>query len=722
MNSDCAFWPHRLLMGLSFLFLAITPAVDSQAALSRDAGMALLTGFNCQDSDAQTKAVLDSIRQVKSLLSDIDQTSKKCVDAYNSLAQIPNVVDIENTMAATAIIRQINTQKAIIHEAMSNMTMVANLKKIDFSFYPSKEELTSTILIARTALLSLQAELSVAQSHDQVVQYSAGIANLDHLSISLTGAIKGSQSCYKNDSPLRETVSAGLAGIAGFFMEQPLGIATNMAARILQNVFQIRNASQHPLEQAFWNQDRYAILAGVRCAMEKLSKQHCRTYKERQLFEQMVSTENACRSLRVTDSSMDTIYRTETLMTTSANMLVNWTDQISKSDFLRWVFVEKADADAAYSELENLCRQKHGADLHYSVPVGAGARFRDLFSDPAFRARLLMAKIEAEIKSKDWLKRLPELSKVEFRPGDSAQLVNPDPLVRLNSLEDFASRADFSTEQIRTLMATFFYGENGGDLKNFTLDRALQILNQFFKEGLRTRSEFNNSFGERAGNSALAKRIEEASEASVVANQEMATLDDKEHFLKKMIELVGKNKSLITDLHTYFVYLKGYASGKVGLDSIQKEFFANQDILSEAIGSWDSITSKRDKLLEAQALSATHVQGFGNYLLKTGYIDTAIGFLNEADTNSDAKQHLSKGLRDNLDPSTKNYFCVQLMGLVDIPDRVRKFCVGTQLTSGDRVIQFNQFVSLDNPEKDASQPLRACAYQDFISAEQNAAR
>ena len=97
------------------------------------------------------------------------------------------------------------------------------------------------------------------------------------------------------------------------------------------------------------------------------------------------------------------------------------------------------------------------------------------------------------------------------------------------------------------------------------------------------------------------------------------------------------------------------------------------------------------------------IDSFGKFF--ENYKGPALLMLNRKDISG---SQFSDGLSQNIDRSLKDHFCIQTLGLTEIPESVRKECEGAVIKMGSSQLKFVDFEKA--PHKD-----RVCAYRNFIN-------
>lgn len=105
----------------------------------------------------------------------------------------------------------------------------------------------------------------------------------------------------------------------------------------------------------------------------------------------------------------------------------------------------------------------------------------------------------------------------------------------------------------------------------------------------------------------------------------------------------------------------------------------------------------------AIALSGSQIDSFGKFF--ENYLEPALLMLNKKDIRG---TQFSDGLSQNIDRSLKDHFCVQTLGLTNIPEKAKKECQGAVLKMGTSELKFVDFEKAPHKE-------RVCAYRNFIN-------
>lgn len=272
----------------SLVLLFFIPAIFVYAGnpVSRDAGFELLQNFQCDSKSDVAQRVIDSIKRTKDVAKSIGETEDACKQISDQIAQIPGIDEISDSIYTNSIVNEIRLQEALINEALADMSFITNLPEGDpqHELYPDSAALAFTVQRARSELIELKARLKVQEAGESRVNSVNGIRQLDSIAQSWAALIRDNNKCFDKSPSLKQHLISGLIGIAGFFLKGPLGIATTLAGKLLQDVFMIRSASKNRIGDSFKVVDQTAITLGLGCAYEHLGKQHCRILREKQLF------------------------------------------------------------------------------------------------------------------------------------------------------------------------------------------------------------------------------------------------------------------------------------------------------------------------------------------------------------------------------------------------------------------------------------------------------
>ncbi|MCM0606211.1 MAG: hypothetical protein KA715_08985 [Xanthomonadaceae bacterium] len=263
---------------------------------ARDAGFTMLQNFQCDNKGDVTQRVMDSIRRTKSIVKQIGETEKACQAVSQQISQLPDISNITKGIRTNNIVNQINEQEGLINEALADMSFVSSLTANDpqLSLYPSLKELNGIVQIARSELITLRVQLKVEQANIEQNNLISGITELDSIAQGYAAALRGSDECFKKRPDLKQHLTTGIVGIAGFFLNSPLGIGTSLAGRLMQNIFDIKNASRNRIQESFSAADQTAIALGLGCAFEQFGKQHCRILREKRLFSSLHAKGESC--------------------------------------------------------------------------------------------------------------------------------------------------------------------------------------------------------------------------------------------------------------------------------------------------------------------------------------------------------------------------------------------------------------------------------------------
>lgn len=105
----------------------------------------------------------------------------------------------------------------------------------------------------------------------------------------------------------------------------------------------------------------------------------------------------------------------------------------------------------------------------------------------------------------------------------------------------------------------------------------------------------------------------------------------------------------------------------------------------------------------ALALSASQIDGFGSFF--NSYLEPALNVLNK---NSAEGGKFNAGLSENIDQRMKDHFCIQALGLTEMPKAIYIQCENARIRMGNSELKFSDFQN--KPHKD-----RVCAYRNFLN-------
>lgn len=131
-------------------------------------------------------------------------------------------------------------------------------------------------------------------------------------------------------------------------------------------------------------------------------------------------------------------------------------------------------------------------------------------------------------------------------------------------------------------------------------------------------------------------------------------------------------------------------------------FLQNKDFL-ESVYDLKNPYQKEVDTKTAIALSASQIDSFGKFF--ESYMDPALQMLNRSDIRGNK---FSDGLSENIDRSLKDHFCIQALGLTQIPDRIKKECQNASIKMGNNELRFIDYDRASHKE-------RVCAYRNFIN-------
>lgn len=272
----------------NFLILFLTISNQVQANLASSAGQILVENFKCEGSSgSEVQNVLGSLNGLKATLSQINDDQKECSDVNAAIGKLPEIDSILRQVENYGVGEEIKEQENIISEALSDLAGYKKLSAEEKLLYPSEVELNNIVARARVRLIELNAANKAKGGTAQRQRYLDGIRQLDVLSQELAFSMKKNTNCFEKNPILKKQVLTGLVGIAGFFAQTPIGIGITLAGRAMQNIFDISDSSNSNLNKSFESANQSLLVSGLTCSAEKLSQQHCRLVRQKQLIEEM---------------------------------------------------------------------------------------------------------------------------------------------------------------------------------------------------------------------------------------------------------------------------------------------------------------------------------------------------------------------------------------------------------------------------------------------------
>ncbi len=257
---------------------------DAPPDLVLNTGSYLINAFQCDTMGSNSRTALNSLRTLTNVVDAIESDRKECHELKSIIKTLPDIDSIVRTIESESISYELKKQEDIVKESFADLYRVQNLPAEELDLYPSQEALKKRIVFARGRIASLSATLSVDQKRHEMRRYTEGIKQLDTMAQSLNMALNSNSKCLDKVPGVKAHIASGLMGIMGFFLEQPLGIATALSGKILQNVFSIRTSKQRRKRDAFNPSAQASIFTGLTCALQSLNEQHCKIIKQESLL------------------------------------------------------------------------------------------------------------------------------------------------------------------------------------------------------------------------------------------------------------------------------------------------------------------------------------------------------------------------------------------------------------------------------------------------------
>ena len=230
----------------SVIVLLVISSSSHADPIDRHAGLSLIQNFQCDNKGDATQRALDSLARTQSIIADIGSKEDACKAISKRIAELPDMNSIASRMRADATTTEIRRQEALINEAFADLSTVQNLPVSDpkRELYPDEISLRQTVQTARSSLTALRAQLSVSAASTKKEGTIQGITQLDQIAQEYTAALGSGEDCFKKKPEVRNHLTTGLLGIAGFFMQSPMELEYQLldgSCRVYSPQFLLQN-------------------------------------------------------------------------------------------------------------------------------------------------------------------------------------------------------------------------------------------------------------------------------------------------------------------------------------------------------------------------------------------------------------------------------------------------------------------------------------------------
>ncbi len=261
---------------------------------TNDPGMALLNAYSCDSLGNKSLDQLDAVKSLEKSVAAI-HNDEECRFLADQISALPDIEGILDNLRQDGIVKSIIEQEAIINQAIADLQAIdaaeVNQDSSDSYLYPDPDILRSTIQSAKTQLTQLKAQLAADEIQAERESYINGISQLNNLGESIGDLLQNpSSDCLNRYPGVKTKMASGLVGISGFFMNQPLGIATNLAGKLIQSVLGISRASRRAKQnrKAFKGIQDVNLISGLSCGLESLAAQRCKLAREHNVYQRLV--------------------------------------------------------------------------------------------------------------------------------------------------------------------------------------------------------------------------------------------------------------------------------------------------------------------------------------------------------------------------------------------------------------------------------------------------
>lgn len=272
------------------VFLSFSLGTNSFANMSNSAGNILLESFRCDSmSGSATQSVRTSLANLRSSLEKISDKEKECQAELAVIGQLPKLDAVLQQIDNYGATEDIKKTELIIEEALADLAYVKTIPQghPNRALFPDESTLQAMVSSARTELIRLRVSNKVESGARDRKRYIDGISQLDSLANEMAASLRKNSECYKKHPVLRRQIVTGILGISGFFASSPAGIGITLAGRLIQNIFDIRDANNDDKRVDFEASNQSMLVTGLSCTLEQLGNQHCRLVRQEALLQQL---------------------------------------------------------------------------------------------------------------------------------------------------------------------------------------------------------------------------------------------------------------------------------------------------------------------------------------------------------------------------------------------------------------------------------------------------
>ena len=277
----------RLLL-VSIFFFVMVMSLPISGYAQDNLGAILLSAFQCNEPDSETAKIRNSIQKLKQDMMN-SMEDDNCQYVKQTITRLPDMQDLITRVQDENNQQTLETVETELAAALGDIEFVQGLPPQERNLYPEIHILESIVNNSRVQLLRLKAEVSVQASAREKQSQISGIQELNTLGETLATVLNRHPECFEGDnSVLKRQSFIALAGIAGYFMEAPLGVATTLVAGNIQNLLGVFGSRQQSaVRRMVQNSNQLDLGFGIGCAVEKLSNQHCNLIKRKKLFSKL---------------------------------------------------------------------------------------------------------------------------------------------------------------------------------------------------------------------------------------------------------------------------------------------------------------------------------------------------------------------------------------------------------------------------------------------------
>lgn len=258
-------------------------------------------------------------------------------------------------------------------------------------------------------------------------------------------------------------------------------------------------------------------------------------------------------------------------------------------------------------------------------------------------------------------------------------------------------------EEVADFASAFFQEDLG---KPGTL-RSLEDVRDFFKS---LPPDFRSSFGNIMDLKTIETEVNELANLGerVELQQTELTIEAADQLMAKTRSFLDPSRGMKDRIAKIAAAASSHQVRKISRHARSPNeindliFLQNRDFL-EWVYDIKNPYQRDVDIQTALALSASQIDGFGSFF--NSYLEPALNVLNK---NSAEGGKFNAGLSENIDQRMKDHFCIQALGLTEMPKAIYIQCENARIRMGNSELKFSDFQN--KPHKD-----RVCAYRNFLN-------